>query len=153
LEGIDEIEIWHKITADNGMGRVNYTNLSPGTYRLKVFASNNGLDWNSKPVELKIVITPPFWKTPLSYLVYALWLVLLLYFLISSYLKRHKHKIEQQQKEDLDRMKFRFFTNISHELRTPLTLIITPLGALLKKVDDEKLKDQLTGIYRNANDY
>lgn len=150
LEGIDET--WHEIEADKGIGRVNYTHLSPGTYHLKVFAANNGREWNSQPVEMKIVISPPFWKTPLAYLFYALLLVLLFYFAISSYLRGHKHKIEQQQKEDLDQMKFRFFTNISHELRTPLTLIITPLGALLKKIEDEKLKEQLTGIHRNAND-
>lgn len=54
--------------------------------------------------------------------------------------------------EQLTQMKFRFFTNISHELRTPLTLIITPLSSLLTDIQDSKLKQQLSSIYRNAQE-
>ena len=42
---------------------VNYTNVPPGNYRLKVIASNNDGIWNKTGFELKIVITPPFWAT------------------------------------------------------------------------------------------
>ena len=42
---------------------VNYTNLDPGKYTFKVKASNNDGVWNEIPTELKILITPPFWKT------------------------------------------------------------------------------------------
>ena len=48
-------------------------------------------------------------------------------------------------------MKFRFFTNVSHDLRTP-TLIITPLSSLLSEIQDGKLKQQLSSIYRNAEE-
>jgi two-component sensor histidine kinase len=41
----------------------NYTNLDPGDYTFKVKASNNDGKWNEIPTVLKIVITPPFWKT------------------------------------------------------------------------------------------
>ncbi len=40
-----------------------YTNLDPGEYIFKVKGSNNDGVWNEKPTELKIIITPPFWKT------------------------------------------------------------------------------------------
>lgn len=60
--------------------------------------------------------------------------------------------MQVQQKADLDQLKYSFFTNVSHELRTPLTLILTPLDSILKKIDDEPLKKQLNGIYRNANE-
>ena len=52
----------------------------------------------------------------------------------------------------LTQMKFRFFTNVSHDLRTPLTLIITPLSSLLSEIQDGKLKQQLSSIYRNAEE-
>lgn len=55
-----------------------------------------------------------------------------------------------KQKEELDQMKFRFFTNISHELRTPLTLIITPLDMMIRRMTDDTVKKQLNTIYKNA---
>ena len=56
----------------------------------------------------------------------------------------------QRQKEELEQMKFRFFTNISHELRTPLTLIITPLDMIIRRLTDEVLAKQLSSVYKNA---
>lgn len=46
---------------------------------------------------------------------------------------RLKEQQAAKQKEELNQLKFRFFTNISHELRTPLTLILTPLEVLRKR--------------------
>ncbi len=42
---------------------VTYTNLDPGSYVFKVKGTNNDGIWNEKGIELKIIITPPFWKT------------------------------------------------------------------------------------------
>ena len=150
LEGADDS--WHEIKTMDGVGRINYTNLSPGTYRLKVFAANNSRQWGNQCAEITIGIEPPFWKTPWVYAFYVLLLLIALYFTFSYYFRRNRLNMLKQQKEELDQLKFSFFTNISHELRTPLTLILTPLGSLLKKVDDETLKKQLNGIYRNANE-
>lgn len=63
-----------------------------------------------------------------------------------------KEQQEAQQKEELNQLKFRFFTNISHELRTPLTLILTPLEVLRKKVTDEQVLRQLDTVYKNAKE-
>jgi CheY-like chemotaxis protein/AraC-like DNA-binding protein len=70
--------------------------------------------------------------------------------------RNHRKMVRMQQeealkqKEELDQMKFRFFTNISHELRTPLTLIITPLDMMIRRISDEAVKKQLGTIYKNA---
>ena len=150
LEGIDDD--WHETMTTSGMGRANYTGLPAGTYILKVQAAHNGQEWNDEYAEMKIVITPPWWKTSFAYGLYLIVGLLMIYLFISYYLKWNKQKIIRQQKEQLEWMKYRFFTNVSHELRTPLTLILTPLDAILKKMKDESLKEQLTGIYKNASD-
>lgn len=72
-------------------------------------------------------------------------------------LKREREKFHLQQienevakNEEINNMKFRFFTNVSHELRTPLTLIISPLEGMLKETTDELQSTRLQLMYRNA---
>ena len=43
--------------------RVTYYNIPPGKYTLKVKGCNSYGKWNQQPLEIKITITPPFWKT------------------------------------------------------------------------------------------
>src|SRR5690606_23461962 len=43
--------------------KVNYLNIPPGKYRLKVFAQSADGVWSVKPTVIHIVITPPFWLT------------------------------------------------------------------------------------------
>jgi len=40
-----------------------YTNLDPGTYVLKIMATNNDGIWNENPLEINITILSPYWKT------------------------------------------------------------------------------------------
>ena len=42
---------------------VTYTNLPGGTYTFRVKASNNQGKWNDQGTSIRIIITPPFWKT------------------------------------------------------------------------------------------
>lgn len=52
--------------------------------------------------------------------------------------KLHQIELEVAKNEEVNNMKFRFFTNISHELRTPLTLIIAPLEQMLKEESNDE---------------
>jgi len=53
-----------KKEVQNGTSRVfSYTNVPPGSYTLKVRASNNDEVWNNEGFELKLIIVPPFWAT------------------------------------------------------------------------------------------
>jgi len=151
LEGIDND--WREVTTKDGLGRASYTNLSPGTYHFYVCASYNGKNWeNGKMVSMIITVRHPWWATPFACFIYIALILIILFTTLSYYLKWKKQQMMQQQKEKLDEMKYRFFTNISHEFRTPLTLIITPLGALIKDITDEKLKLKLSSIYKNAQE-
>jgi len=42
---------------------ISYTNVPPGNYTLKVYASNNDGVWNKAGYDLKLTIVPPFWST------------------------------------------------------------------------------------------
>ncbi len=57
LEGFDKE--WH--STDRNF--VTYTNLASGSYTLKVKGSNSDGIWNDTGIEIKIIVTPPFWRT------------------------------------------------------------------------------------------
>ncbi|WP_291528242.1 hybrid sensor histidine kinase/response regulator transcription factor [Bacteroides sp. UBA939] len=153
LEGFNED--WLLVTAD--MHRVTYTNLAPGTYTLKVKAINSDGYAGTEEASLKIIIRPPFWMTPYAFIIYVLLLAGGLVFARNAVLRRERNKFRIQQmkqeaekNEEVNQMKFRFFTNVSHELRTPLTLIISPLEGMIKETADEKKLTQLKLMHRNA---
>lgn len=145
------------LTLPVGVNRVTLTNLNPGTYTLHVKAINSDGYEGTSTALLTIVVHPPFWLTWWAYLCYALLVLFLLYIAHKLLLKREHEKFRIQQieqeaakNEEINQMKFRFFTNISHELRTPLTLIIAPLEKLLAHTKDDAQKSTLKLMYRNA---
>ncbi|MBN1116197.1 MAG: response regulator [Bacteroidales bacterium] len=134
LEGFDKD--WNYI----GSKRIaTYTNLDPGKYIFRVRATNNDGIWNETGKELTINILPAWWQTTLAKAIYILLGLIALYFFrkytIISTTDKNKlwlEHIENQKSEELNNLKFQFFTNISHELRTPLTLISGPVNRLLQ---------------------
>ena len=53
----------------------SYTNLPPGEYLFEVRGSNNDRQWNENTTTLKVVITPPWWRSTFAYFVYVLMLL------------------------------------------------------------------------------
>lgn len=153
LEGFNDD--W--LTEAGNLHRVTYTNLAPGTYWLRVKAANSDGVCSGEEARLKVVIRPPFWLTPWAYLLYALLLaaLLLLAYRLVKRRERNRYRLRQiaedaRRHEELNQMKFRFFTNVSHELRTPLTLIISPLESLIRQTADAATAQKLQMINRNA---
>jgi len=137
--------------------RATYTNLDPGTYVLHVKAANEDGVWNNEGIRLQITILPPFWKTPLAYLCYIVFAVVVLFIARRLTIRRAharfalaQERLEAQRLHDLDLMKIKFFTNVSHEFRTPLSLILTPLEKFIKNAGSEEERAQLELIHRNG---
>lgn len=136
-----------------------YMNLEPGSYTLRVKGSNNHDVWNSRPIEMQVVILPPPWKTTWAYLLYVLVFLSLLYTWSRYHRERlqlsHNLELEQlekHQQEELHRTRIHFFTNIIHEIRTPLTLIIGPIKILEEEqASDPWLKRQLEVMKGSTN--
>ena len=145
------------LTLPLGVHNVTFTNLAPGKYVLRVKAINSDGYVGIKEATLGIVVNPPFWMSWWAYLLYAVGLVIVLFLARYRMLKREREKFHLQQienevakNEEINNMKFRFFTNVSHELRTPLTLIISPLEGMLKETTDELQSTRLQLMYRNV---
>lgn len=153
LEGYNNI--WMRCT--QGVNHVTYTNLSAGNYRLMVRAINGDGYESDLPGVLDIHVCPPFWASSWAIVIYIL-LTFLLFFAIVKIIRRYErrrferslHEEEIQKREEINQLKFKFFTNVSHDLRTPLSLIVSPLEEMIKETTDERQSRRLSLMRSNA---
>jgi len=129
LEGLEQD--WQYLGEDH---KVTYHNLSPGKYVFQVRAVNKDRVVNDHVTSLRITVLPPWWRTPLAYILYSVAAFFILYFLYRELKARGRlkrdlimEKMNAEKTRELNLLKMNFFTNVSHELRTPLSLIIDPL--------------------------
>ena len=107
MTGIDAQ--WQEISAGKGnekMGmdgilRLSYTNLPPGKYQLNVMATDNSRNWNDAVTKLDIVISPPWWKTTLAYVLYVLFSLSIISASLFVYARYSKTKLERKHKEEI----------------------------------------------------
>lgn len=130
---------------------INFNNLKPGEYTLKVISSNSHNVWNEEPAEIKIHITPPFWQSWYALAFYIFVVIAIVTIIRWNAVKQVRlansleiEKLQHEQDQKMNEMKLRFFTNISHEFRTPLTLILAPLKELIRKKEDFHLDEEVS---------
>lgn len=116
LEGLDDG--WSKATAEN---RVEYDNLSPGTYRFMVRAFD-GDKWG-EATELAIVIAQPWYNTWWAWLVYIAACAAAAVYVYGNAKKRLRLSQQIKLEKQITEFRIKFFTHIAHEFRTPLAII------------------------------
>lgn len=137
---------------------ITYTNLNPGHYKLKVREVSTSIDDARLVCELLVNVRPPFYLTKLAYFIYFVLLICLIVAIAKFYSWRTKiqttiefERKEKERIEELNNIKFRFFTNISHEFRTPLTLIIGQVDLLLNYSElKSDICKKITRVRQNA---
>ena len=150
LQGVNND--WIVISPQDGIGRANYTDLSPGTYKLEVYSAGLDKVWSKQSATLEIEVLAPLWATWWAKLLYLLVFIALIIFVVRWKIEQNRKRMENEKYKELEEMKYRFFTNISHEFRTLLTLIITPIGSILKRTTDGETRHQLNDVSKNAGD-
>ncbi|MFT3822780.1 MAG: two-component regulator propeller domain-containing protein [Chitinophagaceae bacterium] len=141
LEGYDEN--WRYSTEPSA----SFTNVPPGSYTFLCKGSNNDGVWGNA-VALKVVITPPFWKTWWAYTIYTILLAGLVFFIAYFFYLRALYK----RNNELTQLKLNFFTNISHEIRTHLSLIIAPSEKLVRSSHKNEVNRQDVQTIRNNSE-
>lgn len=107
---------------------VIFSNMSPGTYSLKVRATGifdpaPPSKWMDATAELSIRAIPPWWRSTWAKAAYVLLAVLFVTLFFRFRLRRKLTQAENARLRELNQLRNRLYTNISHEFRTPLTII------------------------------
>ncbi len=90
-----KLEGYDKDWRENGIKRtVNYTNLNPGSYQLKIEASNLNGAWEGEPVTLEIIVEPTVWEMVWTKIIAALLLLLLVWL---SFVWRNRYLIRKKE--------------------------------------------------------
>ncbi len=154
LKGVDEGWVY------TGNHSVSYANLQPGRYLLRVKAANNDGLWGEQEKQLMIIISPPFWKSTIAYLLYVfLFFVIVFFILKGTYRWIHRKNllkmeyIQQENEHQIYKQKLDFFTQIAHDIRTPLSLIKGPLEEILKTDRSKEYTDKMLKIIQKNTNY
>ncbi|MEI6454788.1 MAG: two-component regulator propeller domain-containing protein [bacterium] len=144
---------------------VPFSNLPPGEYTFNVRCSNNDGIWNEEGRSLKIIISPPWWRSRIAYIAYFVMIILAVFL----YIRRRERKlvrerdhleqkvqertdqIEKQNRElkELNATKDKFFSIIAHDLRNPFNTILGLSDLLLsnfKNYEQEKIRKSVSDI-------
>lgn len=137
---------------------LTFSKLPAGSYILEVKYSNADKMWSPQIYRLPIRIFPPWWMSPVAFVIYTILLIAFIYFLYRfmrlNVELRHSRDLEQIEKhkiEEIHQAKLRFFTNIAHEFSNSLSLIYGPAQLLLRKESDNAgIRKHVQTIRSNA---
>ncbi len=154
LEGFDDEWI------NSGSRRfASYTNLDPGEYIFKVKAANGEGIWNEAGVSVALVISPPFWLTWWFFVVLAVSILLVLWWLhirrlnftVQQTLAHERIRVSEREtvREELARD---FHDELGHKL-TRITVFVRRLKKQLNgNSRSRRLIEDLNNVSETSND-
>jgi len=116
MEGFDKDWI------EFGTGRfTTYTNMPHGVFTFRVKGSNNDGVWNNQGASIRIIISPPFWKTKIFYI----FIFLVIIALIFLYVKWRERKLQNDKRilENLVQERTKEIVEASNEIREQAKII------------------------------
>jgi len=151
--------------------------LDSGEYVLRIKAANNDGLWNEQDTQIKLVITPPLWKTTwfiATAFILASASIMALIKLRTKSIELKSLELERQVTErtkelnqaneklrQADEMKSNFLSMVSHEIRTPLSAILGFTELITSKIEktilpnidlkDKKIQKATEKIGRDLN--
>lgn len=152
LDGLDADWIDHGADGTRRFGQ-----LSPGSYRLRIVASNAEGVWSPRPLVLDVTVAPPWWRTPWAWAAWLLLAAALLAAAAMAYRRRlaraHASELRERQREWAERAsdaKTAFLATMGHEIRTPMTGVLGMTELLLDSPLDTRQRAYADGIRQSG---
>jgi len=157
LKHASNITYRYKLDNDNwkdmNAQTIYFSNLSYNSHKLMVKANYN-LDVNSTENAIStftIVVTPPWFKTFLAYILYTIISLFFIGTMLYLFLKNKIASIKAEKTKEINILQSEMYANISHEFRTPLTVIDGLSKILQKPKDSTHVIKNAQYIERNSN--
>lgn len=140
-----------------GRGERVFSQLPPGRYALQLQASDRLGRWQGEPLELAVVVAPPWWAREESLLGFALalagaaWLLLQLW--RRRLAQRHAEALAEQQRRlalEASEAKTVFLQHLGHEVRTPMTGVLGMTELLAGTTLDARQRGYVEAIARSG---
>lgn len=117
-----------------------FTNLDPGKYLFRVKGSNNDGVWNEDGASIRVIITPPWWRTVWAYASYAFLFIASVFGVIRFEVDRHKRKVEVRLREERERRRLE-----TAEHRAIVAELQARAAEAEKEIEKEQMRSRIAG--------
>ncbi|MDP4245485.1 MAG: two-component regulator propeller domain-containing protein [Bacteroidota bacterium] len=136
MEGLDKD--WSPVTDRR---YVNYSHLSPGTYRFRVSAQNNDGVWSEVPASMSFIIATPFWQT---------WWFLSLVVVTLAALMYAFYRYRLQQALQIERLRVKISTDLHDDIGSTLSSISILSDIVLREAGQEQHQGMVQEIKESS---